>query len=86
MSNTVLAFAGLFVLGVVVMMMIVAPNIYMSVEEDAVANDIYNTSHGTTYTSGVEIAQGYVFGFSNVEIALIVILIIVISLSIVFAL
>ncbi len=75
MNGVIMAFGGIFVCAIFVILMVVAPNMFMSLEQDAIAANVTNSSHNSTYDAGDDIARTYVVGFTPVEMVVIIVLI-----------
>ena len=67
MSNLLMAFGGIAVIIIFVLLLVAAPAIFISVDNDSITADISNSSHNLTYLAGTEVAVGWM-GFSELEI------------------
>jgi NADH:ubiquinone oxidoreductase subunit 3 (subunit A) len=83
MSNMFAAFAGISVAVIIVIALAVAPGMFMSANEDAIAANISNSSHNATYEAGTDVVIGWI-AFNDAIVALVVIVTLSAGLAIVF--
>jgi NADH:ubiquinone oxidoreductase subunit 3 (subunit A) len=83
MSNIFVAFAGISVAVIIVITLVVAPGMFMSVNEDAIAANISNSGHNATYDAGTDVVIGWI-AYSDAIVAIVVIVTLSVGLAIVF--
>jgi len=86
MSNGMILVVGLIAVVFILTLIVVGYQPIMgSVANDATANNISNTSHNETYIAGTGVAVGFM-GFTQAEIALIIIMLIIAVFLLMFVL